>query len=219
MEIRVLGPVEVVSSTGTRIEIRSAKQRELLALLAAHAPEVISTDRIVEALWGEASGAHVNTLHFHVSKLRDLVDPGRLENVIVTRAPGYGLGIPPESIDAYRFEELVAEAEKRKADNPVAVGSRVAEALELWRGSPYADFEYAEWARTQIQSLEELRLVATELRIDAELAAGRHRRLVPELESLLADQPLRERFWGQLMIALYRSGRQPEALARLSTGV
>ena len=212
MEIHVLGPLEVVSSAGARVVIGSAKQRELLALLAAHAPEVISTDRIVDALWGDDGQDRLPSLHFHVSKLRDVVDPDRDENVIVTAAPGYGLGIAIDSVDAHRFRALVARAERLGADDLTEERPLLEEALGMWRGSPYAEFEYAEWARSEVLHLEELRLVATELRIDADLATGRHSGLVPELESLAAEYPLRERFWGQLMTALYRSGRQPEAL-------
>jgi predicted ATPase len=212
VDIRLLGPVEFVSSAGTLIVIRSAKRRELLALLAAHAPEVISADRIIDALWGDESGDHVRALRFHVSKLRDVVDPDRGGGVVVTKAPGYGLGIDPEAVDAHRFAALVAEAEGLGADDVAEVGRLIEEALELWRGSPYAEFTYTEWARSEIRRLEELRLIATELRINAGLATGRHSGLVPELESLVVEYPLQEQFWSQLMVALYRSGRQPEAL-------
>ena len=212
VEVHVLGPLEVVSSAGTRVSIGSAKQRELLALLAAHVPGVISTDRIVHALWGDDAQDRLSSLHFHVSKLRDAVDPDRAENVVVTEAPGYRLGIEPESVDAHRFRELVSRAEMARSEDASKARALLEEALRMWRGPPYAEFEYAEWARGEVLHLEELRLVATELRIDADLATGRQGGLVPELESLVAEYPLRERFWGQLMTALYRSGRQPEAL-------
>lgn len=211
MEIRVLGPLEVVASDGTPIVIGSPKQRELLGLLAARVPEVVSTDRIIDALWRNA-GDHVGSLRVHVTRLRDVLDPDRCEQPIVTRPPGYGLGIPPDSIDAHRFAVLIAEAEKLATDDLATTVPLLDEALGLWRGPPYAEFEYAEWARSEVRHLEELRLVALELRIDARLAAGANGGLVPELESLVDEHPLRERFWGQLMTALYRSGRQPDAL-------
>ncbi|MDJ0961750.1 MAG: BTAD domain-containing putative transcriptional regulator [Acidimicrobiia bacterium] len=212
MRIHLLGPLEVESSTGKPIVIGSRKQRELLALLAVHAPAVVSTDRIVDALWGEAGRDRVKSSHVHVSKLRDLVDVDRQQDVIATRPPGYALRIDSDSVDVHRFAALVEQAEKEATEDPTAARRLVEEALGLWRGTPLVEFEYAEWARHQVVRLEELRLVALELRIGGDLACGRDRGLVPELETLTAEHPLHERFWGQLMTALYRSGRQPEAL-------
>ena len=211
MEIRLLGSLEVVSSSGQRVEIGSAKQRELLALLAAHAPGVVSTDRLIDGLWG-GEGDHRRSLRFHVSKLRDAIDPGRREQVIVTESPGYRLDLDRASLDVQHFAALATRAEELAGHDLAEASPLLEEALALWRGSAYAEFEYADWARGEIVRLEELRLVATGLSIDAELARGHHAESVPNLESLVVEHPLRERFWHQLMVALYRSGRQPEAL-------
>ncbi len=210
LEIRVLGGLELVSSSGTAIELSAPKQRELLGVLVTHAPHVMSTDRVCDALWpGEDDRRR--SLQFHVSKLRDVVDPDRLGS-IVTQPPGYRLDAERVDIDAHRFVGLVAEAEELVRVDPGAARRLLEEALGMWRGPPYAEFRYADWAQPEIARLEELHMAATELRVDIDLARGRHVELVPELEALVIESPLRERLWRQLMIALYRSGRQAEAL-------
>jgi DNA-binding SARP family transcriptional activator len=213
----MLGSFDVVVN-GRSLQLGGAKQRALLAILALHANEVVPADRLIGQLWpGDAPESAANTLQGYVSRLRKVLDLNGAnggQSIITFRAPGYVLTLPPEKIDARRFERIVGEAEARAAigDAPGAAAS-FAEALRLWRGAPLADFTYEEFAQPEIARLEELRLKAVEERIDADLACGRHAALVPELEALVAEHPLRERLRGQLMLALYRSGRQGEALA------
>jgi YVTN family beta-propeller protein len=195
VEFRILGPLEVLDDDGRRVDLAAGRQRTLLAALLLHANTVVSTDRLIDALWGERPPETAGkALQGHVSALRKALGPERVE----TREPGYLLQIAPDELDAVRFEEL-AEAD------PAA-------ALRLWRGPPLPEFAYADFARADIERLEELRLACIESRFDRELDRGRHRELVPELERLAAEHPLRERFRGQLMLALYRSGRQADAL-------
>jgi DNA-binding SARP family transcriptional activator/DNA-binding beta-propeller fold protein YncE len=217
VELLMLGSFDVVVN-GRSVQLGGAKQRALLAILALHANEVVPADRLIGELWpGDAPESAVNTLQGYVSRLRKVLDLNGSnggQSIIAFRAPGYVLTLPPEQIDARRFERIVGEAEARAAigDAPGAAAS-FAEALRLWRGAPLADFTYEEFAQPEIARLEELRLKVVEERIDADLACGRHATLVPELEALVAEHPLRERLRGQLMLALYRSGRQGEALA------
>jgi len=210
LEIRVLGGLELVSPSGTAIELSAPKQRELLGVLVTHAPHVMSTDRVCDALW-PGNDDRRRSLQFHVSKLRDVLDPDRL-GLIVTQPPGYRLDAERVDIDAHRFVGLVAEAEELVRVDPGAAGRLLEEALGMWRGPPFAEFRYADWAQPEIARLEDLHMAATELRCDIDLARGRHVELVPELEALVIESPLRERLWSQLMMALYRSGRQAEAL-------
>jgi DNA-binding SARP family transcriptional activator len=212
MEVRVLGPVEVVDDDGTELTVGSPKQRELLELLAAHVGEVVSTDRIIDALWGESGGRHLSSLRYHVSKLRDAIDPGRDRELIRTQEPGYTLAVRVDAVDVHRFTGLVLEAETIAPRDPVEARGLLADALVMWRGTPYAEFEYAEWARSEVVHLTELWLRAVEMRNDADLDLGGGAQLVPQLEALVVAHPLREAFWRQLMLALYRSHRQPDAL-------
>jgi DNA-binding SARP family transcriptional activator len=217
VDFRLLGPFDVVEN-GRSVGLGGAKQRALLAILVIHANEVVPADRLIEQLWpGHAPDSAVNTLQGYVSRLRKALDQSGSNGVqptIVFQAPGYVLTMPPEWIDARRFERLLGEAEARAATGDAA-GAAVSlrEALGLWRGAPLADFTYEEFAQPEIARLEELRLRAVEERIDADLACGRHTALVPELEALVGEHPLRERLRAQLMLALYRSGRQGDALA------
>jgi DNA-binding SARP family transcriptional activator/DNA-binding beta-propeller fold protein YncE len=217
VDFRLLGPFDVVEN-GRSVGLGGAKQRALLAILAIHANEVVPADRLIEQLWpGDAPDSAANTLQGYVSRLRKVLDPDGSNGVqptIVFRAPGYVLTMPPEWIDARRFERLLVEAEARAAtgDAAGAAGS-LREALGLWRGAPLADFTYEEFAQPEIARLDELRLRAVEERIDADLACGRHAAVIPELEALVAEHPLRERLRAQLMLALYRGGRQADALA------
>jgi DNA-binding SARP family transcriptional activator len=198
MEFRILGPLEVVGPDGP-IPLGGPLQRAVLALLLTRANEVVSTDRLVDELWsGEPPRTAANTIQYYVSQLRKLLGSDR----ILTRPPGYAIRIDEGELDLDRFERLVASGD--------ADGLR--EALDLWRGPPLADFAYASFAGSEIGRLEELRLAALEERIEADLAFGRHAQLVGELEALVRDHPLRERLRAQLMLALYRSGRQAEAL-------
>jgi DNA-binding SARP family transcriptional activator len=206
IEFRVLGPFEVWSE-GRALELKRRKQRALLALLLLHAGEVVSTDRLIEELWaGKPPKAAVGSLQNLVSDLRKAL--GR--ELVRTREPGYVLDIEPEQVDLHRFERLVAQAsEGGDAERRSEV---LREALSLWRGPPLADLAFEPFVQVEVARLEELRTAAREELIDAELELGHHAKLVGELETLVAENPLRERLRGQLMLALYRSGRQAEAL-------
>ncbi len=216
MEFRLLGSFEVVVD-GRSVPLGGAKQRALLAILAIHANDVVPADRLIEQLWpGDPPESAVNTLQGYVSRLRKVLDSNGSngeEPIIVFRAPGYILAIPPEQIDVRRFERLLGEAEVRAATgDALAAAASLREALDLFRGAPLADFTYEAFAQPEIARLEELRLKAVEERIDSDLALGRHASLIPALDGLVAEHPLRERLRTQLMLALYRSGRQGEAL-------
>jgi YVTN family beta-propeller protein len=195
MDFRILGPVEVAEHDRV-FHLGRGRQRALLALLVLHANEVVSQARLVDELWGESPPATASTaLHGYVSRLRKLLGPDRLE----TSVPGYRLRVDEGELDRDRFVAL-------------AQAGRHAEALALWRGPPLADIAYEPFAQEHIALLEELRLACLESRIDDDLAAGAGAELVGELEALVRAHPLRERFRAQLMLALYRSGRQAEAL-------
>jgi DNA-binding SARP family transcriptional activator len=206
VEIRVLGPLEVVDD-GRDLTPARPKQRALLVLLLLRANQVVSTDELIEALWGSAPPETApNALQGHVSALRKLLGPGAID----TRQPGYALRVEPDSSDLGRAEALVEQAHAEP--DPARRSDLLRAALELFRGEPLSDFRYEDFARTEIGRLEDLRLTALEERIDADHALGRHAELVPELERLATAHPLRERLCRELMLALYRSGRQAEAL-------
>jgi YVTN family beta-propeller protein len=210
LEFRILGPFEAFAR-GRPLEVPAGKQRALLALLLLRAGEVVSTDHLIDALWEERPPASaLNSVHVYVSQLRKALGNGRLE----TRGQGYLLALEPAQLDLARFERLLAEGRALLAEGDA---TRAAEtlraALALWRGPPLSDFAFEPFAQGEIARLEELRLGAVEERIEADLALGRHDELVSELEALVRQHPLRERLCAQLMLALYRSGRQAEALA------
>jgi DNA-binding SARP family transcriptional activator len=211
IEFRVLGPLEARVGART-LALGGPNQRALLAVLLLHANEVVSSDRLIDELWGgEPPSTSGTALHVHVSQLRKVLaaDP----ELLVTRAPGYVIALEPKQLDLTRFERLTAEGIRALEDgDPSSAAADLRAALELWRGPPLADLAYEPFAQVPILRLEELRLVALEARIDAELALGRQAELVVELEGLVAAEPLRERPRSQLMLALYRSGRQIEAL-------
>jgi DNA-binding SARP family transcriptional activator len=208
MEFRVLGPLEV--RTGEReVACNGAKQRLLLSVLLLNANEVVSSDRLVDVLWGDHPPATNKALQMHVSQLRRALDPG----VLVTRAPGYQLRVDEGDIDLHRFEAAVEEGRAALTEGRPADARRsLHDALALWRGPPLADLTFEECLQGDIARLEELRLVALEARIDADLALGNHADVIPELERLTTAHPTREGLRAQLMVALYRSGRQAEAL-------
>ena len=209
MEFRILGPLEV-SDRGAELALGGRKPRALLALLLLHANEVVPSERLIDELWGEdsADGAGA-ALRVNVSRLRKVLPP----DVLATRTPGYLLRVEPNSLDLQRFERLVEEGRHALARGHAAdAGERLRDALSLWRGPALAEFAYASFAQTPIARLEEIRVAALELRLEADLAAGRHVEVVGELETLVAEHPLRERLRLNLMTALYRSGRQAEAL-------
>jgi DNA-binding SARP family transcriptional activator len=181
----------------------------VLAVLLLSAGEVVSTERLIDDLWGEHVPSSARpVLQGYVSNLRKAVGP-----LLVTRAPGYVLELQPEQLDLRRFERLLGEGRADlAAGRAETAAATLREALALWRGAALADFAYEPFAQAAVVRLEELRLAAFEERIDADLALGRHASLVGELEALAVEHPLRERVHGQLMLALYRSGRQAEAL-------
>ncbi|HVP75976.1 MAG TPA: BTAD domain-containing putative transcriptional regulator [Gaiellaceae bacterium] len=206
-EFRLLGPLEVMDDDGEPIPLGGTKQRAALAVLLLRAGEVVSTGFLVDALWGEAAPRTATTsLQNLVSALRKLLGP----ELLVTRPPGYVLMVDKERVDLYRFERLVREAAAQAPEERVRL---LREALDLWRGDPLAELAFEPFAAPEVFRLEELRLSATEDLLGAQLDAGQAAELVPELESLVARHPLRERLRGQLMLALYRAGRQADALA------
>jgi DNA-binding SARP family transcriptional activator len=206
VEFRVLGPFEVLVE-GRALELKRRKQRSLLALLLLHAGEVVSTDHLVEELWaGKPPKAAIGSLQNLVSDLRKVL--GR--ETVRTRQPGYMLDVDPMQIDLHRFERLVAQA--AEGGDAERRSSLLHEALSLWRGPPLADLTFEPFAHVEVARLEELRTAAREELMQAELELGRHAQLIGELEALVAENPLRERLRAQLMLALYRSRRQAEAL-------
>jgi WD40 repeat protein/DNA-binding SARP family transcriptional activator len=200
MDVQVLGPVEA-SVDGRTIPLGGGKPRALLAMLALNAGSTVSTQRLIDGLWGEEPPASANKLvQVHVSRLRKALGSSAGGAEIVTRRHGYELRVEPDAVDAGRFERLVASGAPR-------------EALALWRGPPLDDVADEPFAGAEIRRLEELRLAALELAIEHDLEAGRHREVVAELDALVAAEPLRERLHAQRMLALYRCGRQADALA------
>ena len=206
MQFRVLGPVDVVGEGG-RLAVGGLKQRTVLAVLIANAGVPVSIDRLIEGTWGQdpPEGAR-HSLQTYVSNLRSV-----LGDVIVREGPGYRLVIERSAVDALWFEDEVLAAGGMQEDSEAA-GDRLRDALAVWRGHPYDDVDPGGELHPEIVRLEELRMVALEARIDADLAGGHHRDVIGELEALTAEYPLRERFRAQQMVALFRSGRQAEAL-------
>ena len=209
IEFRVLGPLEVVGQDGP-LALGGRKQRALLAVLVVHRGEPVSSERLIDDLWGEqAPPSAVKLVQGHVSGLRKVLGDGPL----VTQQGGYLLRIPSGQLDVDRFESLVTAGRQALAGgDPRTAAARLRVALEVWRGPALADFGYESFAQSEIARLEESRLAAVEARIEAELALGEHAELVGEVEALVREHPLRERLVGQLMLALYRSGRQADAL-------
>ncbi len=208
LDFRILGPLDV-HADGRPLPLGGPQQRAVLAVLLLHAGEAVSTERLIDDLWGEQVPSSARpVLQGYVSNLRKAVGP-----LLVTRAPGYALELEPEQLDLRRFERLLGEGRAElAAGRAESAATTLREALALWRGAALADFAYEPFAQAAVVRLEELRLAALEERIDADLALGRHAALVGELEALAVEHPLRERVQAQLMLALYRSGRQAEAL-------
>ena len=211
LDFRLLGPLEV-SRDGDSLELRGPKQRGLLALLLLDAGRAVSTDRLIDALWGEHPPRTAPTsLQNLVSQLRKLLGP----DLVVTKPPGYLIRIGPSQLDVNRVQALLDEAKTAPAAER---GAKLRDALVLWRGPPLEEFAYEAFAQGEIARLEELRLTLLEERLDADIEAGAASELVGELEALVGEHPLRERFREQLMLALYRSGRQAEALEVFQQG-
>jgi YVTN family beta-propeller protein len=209
VDFRILGPLEV-EDDGRVVSLGGSKQRALLALLLLRANKVVPRDRLIDDIWGERAPETATTaLQGYVSGLRKALGAER----ILTRAPGYLLQVDPEAVDLGRFERLVRDGRAAlAAGDPERASSMLSEAVALWRGPPLADVNATPFAYAERLRLDELRLAAIEERVEAELALGRHTDLVAELEALVAQHPLREKLRAQLMLALYRSGRQADAL-------
>ncbi len=205
MEFRILGPLEALDGQRT-VRLGGAKQRALLGVLLLHANEVVSTTRLVDELWGERPPATADKLvQGYVHALRKQLGA----DALVTQAPGYKLRLDPRALDLLEFERLTEDARGAGLDEAIELRRQ---ALSLWRGPPLADVALEGPARHTVGRLSELRLATQIERIDAELELGRHAQLIGELESLVAANPYQERLHAQLMLALYRSGRQAEAL-------
>src|SRR5215467_1109691 len=209
MEFGILGPLEV-RRDGQALSLRGSRQRALLAILVTHANRVVGVDRLVELLWAEEPPESADhALQVYISQLRRVLEPdGPPYRVLVSRPPGYLLQVAPDELDAAQFEGLLEQAGRSPPDDAAA---QLRQALSLWRGPPLADFGSHAFALGEAARLTELRLGAVEDRIEADLALGRHAELIGELQGLVAENPLREGLRGQLMLALYRSGRQAEA--------
>jgi basic membrane lipoprotein Med (substrate-binding protein (PBP1-ABC) superfamily)/DNA-binding SARP family transcriptional activator len=213
VEYRVLGSLEV-RSDGEPVALGPPKQRAVLAILLLHVGEIVPTDRLIELLWGERPPrTATHSIQIYVSELRKAVDRNRGGQVIVTRPPGYVLDADPESIDARRFERLLAEGARHlEAGDSSGAADLIRGTLGLWRGPPLSDFVYEEFAQGEIRRLEGLRVHALELLAAAELALGREQVALAVLQTAITEDPLRERLRELQILALYRSGRHPEAL-------
>src|SRR6478609_7448472 len=207
MRVLLLGGLEVQDDEGNDVVVAGPKLRALLAMLALQAGRVVPTDHIVDALWGEDPPAGVrNSLQGLASKLRRTLGS---TDLVVMRGGGYVLELPVDAIDVFRYEQLVASEQ---------AATLLGEADLLWRGDPLADFAYEDFAAGASTRLAELRLTVIEERLDIELRLGRHQEAIAQLEELVATYPLRERLRGLLMIALYRAGRQADALRVFQDG-
>jgi DNA-binding SARP family transcriptional activator/ABC-type oligopeptide transport system substrate-binding subunit len=217
MEFRILGPLEVRDDEDRPVELGGRQQRLVLAALLLQPNRVVSTDRLIDVLWGErAPASAVKSVQIQIARLRKALEPamGGERALVRTSTSGYVLELAPDELDVRRFEALVESGRRLLAEGAAEQAATVLrEALALWRGPPLADFAYDAFAETEIRRLEELRLGAVEERIEAELALDRHADVTAELQRLVAEHPLRERVRGQLMVALYRTGRKAEALA------
>ncbi len=217
MEFRVLGALEVITED-RQIPFSATREGALLAILLIHAGEVVSADRLIDQLWrGEPTEGAPATLQTYVRDLRRVLEPtrraGATSEVLTTRRPGYLLRVGPESLDASRFERLADEAHRDLLGaRPKRAADQLRTALGMWRGRPFGELSTEPFALSEVARLEERRLCAVEDRVEADLTLGHHTELVGELEALVAEHPYRERLWGQLLLALYRSGRQAEAL-------
>ena len=216
MDFRILGPLEVLHE-GRKVALVGSKQRALLTLLLLHANETLSTDRLVDELWGERPPANAaKTVQMQVSRLRKALAAGSGNSSVgpvVTRERGYELTLDPDRLDSQCFERLVAEGRSELVGgNPERAVAVLEEALSLWRGAPLAEVAYEPFAQRERSRLEDLRVAAWEQLIEAKLGLGRHAEVVTQLEALIGDHPYRERLRAQLMLALYRSDRQADAL-------
>ncbi len=213
MEFGVLGPLEVTAH-GQPLLVRGTRPRAVLAMLLMHANQVVPADQLIEELWpGLPADRASSSLQVRVSELRKALRSAQEADRLVTRPPGYLIRVQPEELDALRFDRLTAEGEAALTAGDAGLAARrLTEALSLWRGRALADVDAAPFALAEVARLEEKRMAALESRAEALLACGRHRELIGDLETLTAAYPLRERLWSQRMLALYRAGRQADAL-------
>jgi DNA-binding SARP family transcriptional activator len=206
LDFRILGPLEVVGEHGP-VRLGGPKQRATLAILLLNANRVVSVDRLADDLYsGAAPATAVTQVQRQISELRKALGQ---ESIIETRPPGYVIRLEHGQFDLHRFERLADDA---RGEEPRLAAELLRQALDLWRGVPLADLAYESFAQPAIERLQEIRLAALQQRIDAELALGRQATVIAELEQLVDENPLHERFQAQLMLALYRSGRQADAL-------
>jgi DNA-binding SARP family transcriptional activator/DNA-binding beta-propeller fold protein YncE len=216
VELRILGPFQVFDDSGREVGLPTGRERALLAALVLRRAEVVSVDALIEALWSDAApSTAVKAVQGYVSHLRRALES---DGALVTQARGYVLRVPAEAVDAHRFATLAAEAWRTLQDDPEAALVTFEQALAVWRGPALADFAFADFAQREIRRLEELRLETVEGRFESMLELGRHGAIVAELETRVAEHPLRERLRGQLMLALYRCGRQADALEVYRSG-
>jgi predicted ATPase/DNA-binding SARP family transcriptional activator len=216
MDFRILGPLEALAE-GHPVALRGSKQRALLAFFLLHANETLSTDRLIDELWGERQPtAAPKALQVQISRLRKALRTGAgngSDTQLVTREQGYELQLEPERLDAHRFERLLAEGRSQlAAGHPELAATLFEDALSLWRGPPLAEFAYEAFAQSEIARFDDLHLAAHEQLVEATLALGGHAEVVAQLETLIAEHPYREGLHAQLMLALYRCDRQAEAL-------
>jgi DNA-binding SARP family transcriptional activator/tetratricopeptide (TPR) repeat protein len=213
ISVRILGPLEIERG-GRLIELSGRRERAVLALLLVHAGHSVSLDRMTEDLWeGDPPASAITTLRAHVSRVRKALASGGVDDLLVTHDAGYSVRVDAVSLDAAEFEAGAEEGRRLlEAGDADAAARRLRAALRLWRGAPFGDVGSSSFARAEVTRLEEAFKTAREDRIEADLVAGRHRELCAELDALVVEEPLRERLWGQRMLALYRSGRQAEAL-------
>jgi DNA-binding SARP family transcriptional activator len=205
MEFRILGPLEVVADDRV-LTVGRGRQRALLAILLLRANQIVPAERLIDDLWGgEPPSTAPKMVQMYVAELRRALG----KDVLRTASPGYSLRVEEHELDLDRFERLVGEA---RDSDPTAAAALLRRALALWRGPPIGEFAYEAWAQIEIARLEELRLTALEDRFDADLAIGRAGDIVGELEAVARNHPFRDRLSAQLMLALYRAGRQAEAL-------
>jgi WD40 repeat protein/DNA-binding SARP family transcriptional activator len=217
MDFRILGPLEALEE-GDRVALGGSRQRALLAVFLLHANETLSTDRLIDELWGERPPTTAGkTVQVRISRLRKALTAGSDDSagngLLVTRDYGYELRLDPDRLDSHHFERLAAEGRRElAAGRAEAAVSALERALSLWRGEPLGDLAYEPFAQLEIGRLRDMRVVVREQLVDAKLALGGHSDVVGELEALIGENPLRERLRGQLMLALYRCERQADAL-------
>ena len=221
LEFRLFGPLEVIDGQRGVLDLGTRKQRALVAMLALEPGRVVSLDRLIEELWaGEPPAGATRTLQAYIAHLRKILEPGRPPrtppNVLLTREPGYLLAVSPGQVDLWRFTAWADEGRAALARGAHGQAVEILDrALDLWRGDPLGEFADQEFASPVIARLAETRVMSLEDRFDARLALGVAASLVPDLEALVEDGPYRERAWSLLVLALYRAGRQADALAAL----